>query len=273
MLTSIVSLLQDVAATRRAFKNWLSVGVIAGIGATSRIPPRGGWPRLAARRMQFETRLGPILEAEIGNAAPIVEVFRDAEYSIPIDWTQVRTVIDVGGHVGAFAAWVAVQARQARIVIFEPEQATFQDLEANMKRNGLLDRVTLKNAAVGEADGKRLLHVPNERYAASFTRMNGGRVVEVECLALERYLGEHRPHRIDVLKLDCEGAEWEILESLHSASFERVTHIFVECHARTTEEVAKMIRLLEGRGFVVHVRYKGGWGPYPIMAILWAEPR
>lgn len=221
-------------------------------------------------RMTLRTRLGPALETELGNSWPIVEIFRDDHYDVSIDWSSVERVLDVGGHVGAFTTWAAARAPKARIETFEPEPRNFADLVANVERSGFQDRIALFNAAVGARDETRLLRVPPRRDMSSLTP-GKGRGVEVECVALDRHIRECGREPIDILKLDCEGAEWEILPSLSEASLGRVRNFLVECHAREPSEVDAMASEFRAHGFVPSVLASGA-GPDEscFLATLWA---
>jgi len=244
----VAAFARDVRATRCAFENWLAVGAVAGMVLPGRIPPRGGLPRLMERRMSFRTRPGPTLTTELGTAWPIVEIFRDGHYDVPIVWGDVRRVVDVGGHVGAFAIWVATRASNARIETFEPEPRNFADLVANVERNGLGDRIVAHNVAVGARDERSVLNVPLRRDMSSLAP-GAGRQVEVQCVALDRHLRDCVDGAVDVVKLDCEGAEWEILPSLSDESLRRVRNLLVEFHARRPEEIEAAERDLRAHGF------------------------
>jgi FkbM family methyltransferase len=262
---------RDVLATRRAFENYLGVGVIAGVVLPSRIPPRRGWPRLMERRMQFRTRAGPTLETEVGNAWPIVEIFRDGHYDIPIDWSDVDRVLDVGGHVGAFATWLAVRAPNARVDVFEPEPRNFADLVANIARNQLGDRLIAVNAAVGARDERRVLTAPIRRDMSSFAP-GAGRKIEVECVSLDRHIREGVAAPVDVVKLDCEGAEWEILPSLTDESLRLVRHFLIEFHAREPAEIDAAAHALRTRGLVTTTLASGPGPTEPsLFSTLWAR--
>jgi FkbM family methyltransferase len=225
------------------------------------------------RRMTFRTRLGPALESELGNTWPIVKIFRDWEFTVPLDWSSVHRVVEVGGHVGAFALWAAAHAPRARVVTFEPEPRNFRDLRRNIQRNGLADRVVSVNAAVAAEDGRRTLDVPIQRNRATFTSASAGGTIEVDCVGLERYLDEEHPDPIDVLKLDCEGAEWEILPSLSGETYDRVHHIIVGCHAHRESEVEEMKGLLASRGFTSRLVTTGADPDYALLVTLWGERR
>ena len=222
------------------------------------------------RRMRFRTRLGPVLETELGNSWPIIEIFRDGHYDVDIPWPEVRRVVDVGGHVGAFALWVAARAPHARITTFEPEPRNFRDLELNVARNEVCDRVTRVNAAVGAHDGRRVLNVPVHRHNASFAAGADARRVSVDCMSLERYLDGRASSEIDVLKLDCEGAEWEILTSLRSQTLQQIRHLLVECHTQREGDIDDLTRVLADAGLTPRIVATGESREYAVVTTLWA---
>jgi hypothetical protein len=76
-------------------------------------------------------------------------------------------------------------------------------------------------------------------------------------------VAERMGGRIDLLKIDCEGAEWEVLEC--KDSWESVREITMEYHlwARPGSHISDLIMLLEARGFVIlELRTEPGktWG-------------
>jgi FkbM family methyltransferase len=222
------------------------------------------------RRLALRTRLGPVLETEIGNAWPIVEVFRDGCYAAPIDWESARLIVDVGGHVGAFTCWAAWRAPRARIVVFEPEPRNFRDLESNVERNRLLDRTTLVPAAVGSFDGSQRLGIPIHRYKAGFLEVNAP-ALAVECISLDRYLRCECPEGVDLLKFDAEGAEWEVLPSLGPEAWRRVKQVLVEFHAHERSELIALMEPLTQAGFVARAITAGaGDADWPVAMTLWA---
>jgi hypothetical protein len=61
--------------------------------------------------------------------------------------------------------------------------------------------------------------------------------------------------RCDFLKIDCEGAEYEILFAADETTLSRIGHIAMEYHdAVTRHRHEELIRFLEDRGFVVRTR-------------------
>jgi hypothetical protein len=75
---------------------------------------------------------------------------------------------------------------------------------------------------------------------------------EVRAVTLDALLADEP--RIDVLKLDIEGAEVEILRSASAATFARVDSIRLEYHDGQSRDLAQ---LLMGLGFVVERHARG----------------
>jgi len=267
-------LLRDTVATRRAFHNWIQVGIVAGMAVGSRIPPRHGWKRLQRRRLLFRTRMGPVLETDAGNATAIVEIFRNGEYAVPLNWQRLRQVLDVGAHVGAFTCWVGTLNPDARIVAFEPEPANFRDLQANVTRNHMQGRVTLLNVAVASRAGHRGLVVPSGRERASMVAADTTSPhVTVPTVDFDDYLRHHCEDTVDLLKMDCEGAEWEVLGSLTEAGWRRIDRLLLECHTLGVHQIATMEALLDRAGLsqrTIHKTFPGS-GPLGDTITLLAE--
>jgi FkbM family methyltransferase len=240
----VPTIIQNVLRTRRAFRNWLPICVVVGIAAPSSLPPRAGLPWLGARRRRFLTRRGTVLETAAGNGSPVIEVFAYGEYELPLDWTTVRRVLDVGAHIGSFALWVCEQAPAAQVVSIEPEPRNFSDLASNIARNGLSGRVEAVNAALGKTAGTVTLRVPMNRESASFHATDGVSVQATVSSLSDLFDRFDEPP--DLVKLDCEGAEWAALDSLDAQTWAAIPRLVLECHAipgRTIDEMADLLRL------------------------------
>jgi FkbM family methyltransferase len=152
-------------------------------------------------------------------------VFVEEEYRIPLA-EPVRTVVDLGSHVGVSVLWFHALYPDAAIVAVEPHPATFRRLERNV---GRLDRVRLVNVAVGDSNGSRPLFSSGESWAASLRKQPQlGHVDEVTCRRLDDLLEELGIGAVDLLKLDIEGAEHEVLSTFDGLA--RVRTVICEYH-------------------------------------------
>jgi FkbM family methyltransferase len=269
---SLPAIVQNILRTRRAFRNWLTICVVVGIAAPSSIPPRQGSPWLGKRRQRFVTRGKTLLETEAGNGSPVIEVFAYGEYELALDWTRVHRVIDVGAHVGSFALWVCERAPGVRIISIEPEPRNFSDLESNIARNQLGTRIDAVNAALGAHSGTTTtLHVPMNRESGS-TLATEGTVIDATEMTLAELL-ERLNGPLDLLKLDCEGAEWEVLASLDAKTWARISRLVMECHIPEGKRVSEMTDLLVSNGLNPSVLSQGPSGVTWCneVAVIWAE--
>jgi FkbM family methyltransferase len=159
-------------------------------------------------------------------------------------------VVDIGANIGSFAIYAARACGASRVVAFEPHPENFALLTRNVSANGLTN-VTCVNAAVGASRGKRHLEVdPGNSGGHRLSANPRGQAIEVDCLSLDDVIAEHRLPTIDYLKLDCEGAEYEIVESCPEA-VNKTQRISMEYHAVPGRAPEQMRRALELSGFSV----------------------
>jgi hypothetical protein len=68
-----------------------------------------------------------------------------------------------------------------------------------------------------------------QRFSESWSRA-GSREISVEMITLARLFELIEPKHVDLLKVDVEGAEWDVLSSLTPALADRIDQITVEFH-------------------------------------------
>lgn len=257
-----LSLAQLVRGLRQELANWWLVGAVIGVVEPTRIPPRRGLRRNAIRQRRLTLRLrsGLVATCRINEAYNVVEIFVRREYHVPgLDWTTVRTVCDVGANVGIATLWFASQAPHARIVAVEPSHSVLPLLHANVDRNSLRGRVTVLPVAAAGRRGRARLITPatgggSSLFVTAVPVEEGLETPEdVEMLPLSDILDRANLATIDVLKLDCEGAEYDILASaVADSTLRRVRHIVGEYHLVDRGSPTDLASSLRGAGFEVH---------------------
>ncbi|NTU83391.1 MAG: FkbM family methyltransferase [Chloroflexales bacterium] len=139
-------------------------------------------------------------------------------------------VIDIGAGLGDFAIMVAKRHPQARVLAFEP----FPESAALCRRNVALNaaaNISLIECAVGGSSGTASLDISSpESVQYSTVSGAGSSSVAVQKRTLAEVFAEHGIDRCDLLKLDCEGAEFEILLTLDPALIARIEGISLEYH-------------------------------------------
>jgi FkbM family methyltransferase len=209
---SIPRLLRELDAPHR------TVGLFLGVTR-----PDGRAVRVRDRDLLFHVRSRE-------DVWSIKETLLDGFYDRPgLRPTTGWSIVDVGGGIGDFAVDVAARDPTARVHVFEPDAAARRLAELNVAANGLAN-VTLHPEALAGRTGTVQLDEtaadPLRRQAGTGTG-TGGRAVPALDLgdALERAGIDD----CDLLKLDCEGAEYEILAGA-GKTLARVRRLVGEFH-------------------------------------------
>lgn len=168
------------------------------------------------------------------------------------------TVLDLGGNIGCFAFRVASQA--GRVIVYEPDPANLALLERSV---ACLTEVSVVPQAVAGAPGVLELHTASSGrvggrsslFADQWTQQDT--VVEVKATTLDAVFEEHAIERCELMKIDVEGAEYEILHAAGRETLERIDRIVGEYHDVRPEDPRTRIdafrRFLEGAGYEVEV--------------------
>jgi len=122
-----------------------------------------------------------------------------------------QTVLDIGAHAGYFTLMMAAMVGPSgQVHSFEPSPHTFRLLKKNVKRNKL-SNVVVNKRAVSNNSGERVFHTYyNDRAAyATFGKPPhpGSMQITVKTLTLDEYVAESNIPKIDLMKIDVEGAE------------------------------------------------------------------
>ncbi len=183
-----------------------------------------------------------------------------------------EVVVDVGANTGAYALAVATAEPSARVVAIEPDPGAVDRLRRNVALNGLGERVTVLPIAAGSESGETPLYRSSYHQLSSLNRFNaerwGARVSEVVSVAVEpldALLATGRIVPPDHLKVDVEGAGYEVLAGATTLLEKHRPVVYVEPHAARPGEsdaggtpAVRMCDLLSNRGY--RIRSVGdGW--------------
>ena len=118
-------------------------------------------------------------------------------------------VIDIGTYKGEYADLITKRFN-CNVFCYEPDTQLYKEL---LIKFGVFPKVTLNNIAIGEA-GTRKLYLSKNRLANSFYRewAKSMLFIEVNTVPLSSIMRNFP--KVDILKLNCEGAEYEILDDL-----------------------------------------------------------
>lgn len=159
-------------------------------------------------------------------------------------------VLDVGAQIGVFSIYAARRGPAGvQVHSFEPMSANHALLRENLARNDLLSRVMPHNCAVAGRPGRQKLFLSADNTGMHSLYGNGSRYEEVEVRAFNGLYDSLNIGRCDVLKLDCEGAEHEILMEESEELLHRTGALVMEYH--DPGRLPEMERRLKDAGFTV----------------------
>ncbi|NMC64237.1 MAG: FkbM family methyltransferase [SAR324 cluster bacterium] len=174
---------------------------------------------------------------------------------------EVSVIIDIGAAFGDFSVWIAKKFPEAKVYSFEPFPESFALLEQNLKQNSVENVEALPLFASAE---KREFCINSvfQGDPGNFSVLALGSIanastdsaIRVEAISFKDFL-RNLPGYCDILKMDCEGAEFEILQSLDSNDLRKIRYIALEYHNGITKYSDFDLRLmLEQAGFEVHLK-------------------
>jgi FkbM family methyltransferase len=221
--------------------NWLQVGAAALRGdEVTRITLRNG--------LDIESAPGALL-------VPLYkEIIYKDDYRLRSDpLPRGAVVVDIGANLGMFSLHVAADHGAARVYAFEPFPESYALLKRNAEHNHLDAIVPIPLAIAGES-GTRELHMQG-RHGVHSLYGTSGEAVRIECITLADAFARWNIQRCDFLKLDCEGAEYEILLSAPADVYARIHRIALEYHDWITDHHHdELVRRLTAEGFAVTTR-------------------
>ena len=214
------------------------------------------WARARAMGVAFRGMARTVLPARIRwgehaqelhipegeNLVPdFVNVVLDDDYGLRSLAPPPRTVVDIGANVGLFALHARWRFPEATIHAYEPSP----QIADFARRNAAGRDILVFAEGVARASGRaRMSGSASSNLAQTRPDLTGDIVLSSFEMVIER-IGR----RIDLLKIDCEGAEWDFMRD--AALFAEVGAIRMEYHLVDDRSLADFAALVDGIGFRV----------------------
>ena len=183
------------------------------------------------------------------------EVWKHNQYG-DLNFKENGVVIDIGGHIGTFTLFAANKLTKGRVITFEPFPDNYKMIRKNLTLNKI-DNVILNQEAVGDKIGKRILHLDTENNGAnSFYESDSNKIINVPTTTLEKIFKRYKLKEVELIKIDAEGAEYDILLSCRDSLLKKVKKIVLEYHdyLNTSLDHRQISKRLSSLGFVVKDR-------------------
>lgn len=192
-----------------------------------------------------------------------------ASYPLPVNAGPVA--VDIGANVGGFC--ILAHGKFEKIYAFEPEKANYAILTQVLDQLNITNVEAFNTAVYSESNQTLDLKV---HATADSLKTYGGKhsrdvtIVEVdnecitsieetcETISLKDLMTTLKLDHIDYLKMDCEGAEYAILENFDD--FHKITSIVMELHGfYGPERRGRLLELLSTHYYFMNIYRSGRW--------------
>jgi FkbM family methyltransferase len=180
------------------------------------------------------------------NEGDIVGVFIREDYKLL--HVENMNVLDIGANIGDSSLWFAIKGA-SRVYAVEPFPAVYNILVKNIELNSMNEIIFPINAAISPEKGAVKLNSNIETTLALKAEQDPSGDTIIKKIPISEIVGNYVGERGWVLKLDCEGCEYELLE-LAPESIGIFTELIMEYHHSDPEP---LLRVLFKQGFKAYV--------------------
>lgn len=171
-------------------------------------------------------------------------IFHRDEYKL-VPSATLQNIVDCGSNVGYSCLYLSQLYPNARIVAIEPEHRNYEVLVKNTES---IDRIMPVNAAIWSSTGKvELMDRGTGDWGYAIRALQTEATdAAVACVTIDDIVNQYSMERIELLKLDIEGAEKEVLEG-SSSWIQAVDGLVAELHDRITPGCSRVFREATGQ--------------------------
>ena len=161
----------------------------------------------------------------------LIKSGRKGEYNVPGNLDP-KVILDIGGNIGVASIFLSRLFPNAQIHTFEPVPGNLELLRRNV---GSLKSVTVHPVALGREDGTAQIFWSEEDanlggFSLYGKNANVGKSIAIDVRHSANYLAQQGIADVGLIKIDTEGAEFDILSSLNDAMLSNVKWIVGELH-------------------------------------------
>jgi len=243
-LTSISEKLKILKKAKLVFENWI-------------IYPLSYYNFIRDDFIIFKTRSKKIikLRKESTDLMALTHVWLIEEYKKENFLINVNdVVIDVGAHIGLFTIYASQFCTSGKIYSFEPVTENYKLLVENIKLNNL-DYVSSFNLAVSNSNDSIKLFLNGDESGHSMFSKSSESII-IDSISLQKFFVDNQIEFCNFLKLDCEGAEYEIIKNLPSEYFQKIDKFVIEYHMADShpEQLIELKEILTKQNYKIETK-------------------
>ncbi len=171
-------------------------------------------------------------------------VKEQSQYFKLFDLKMTDRFLDIGANIGATAAFTADKVH--KVFCYEPDVDNFKLLTINTDKLNNIYRFNLALVGNDDATRKLYLNIQKNKATHSFLVKRGRDKVTVSCRNINYAI---KLHKINVIKMDVEGAEYELLTSMNYSSISKIDELIFEYHFTILkyDKYFELIKLMKKR--------------------------
>lgn len=160
----------------------------------------------------------------------VTQVFYQRDYEISLPF-EPSIIVDCGSNIGLASIYFKNRYPKSKIIAIEPEQENFELLELNLAP---YQNIFLENKGVwSENCHLEVLQGPDREAWSFFVRPTPHQTdATIDAVGIDDIMNKYGLETIDLLKIDIEGAEFELFEKNYEKWIPRVRVIIIELHDR-----------------------------------------
>ena len=217
-----------------------SLGVVGGLTALFLLRARSG-PSGRTLRLQIPGSGSPFFFREGTTDAWVFrQIFVQRQYEVEVS-SEPHLIIDAGANIGCASVFFACRYPQATILAIEPDAANFEMLRINAAPYRNI--VPIRAAVWGRPEVLAIANPNSKSWEFQTRQASAGDADTVVGLTIDELLTWAGAPRIDILKIDIEGAEKQVFSGPYDRWLGRVGAIFAELHDRLEPECTETFRL------------------------------
>lgn len=213
----------------------------------------------------FRTRRGILVEVPQRLLQTFKEIFMDECYmdELKLHFHDNITVIDIGANAGFFTLFAASRFNCSKVLAYEPIPSNFKQLVQNRGLNADCNIECFQKAVAGHSGTVEIMFDPDDSFTTNATIFQKphkhNQVIHVPSITLSDIFSKHSIKRCDLLKMDCEGAEYDIIYNCPLECLSRIDQIAMEVHggSESRQNIDSLEAYLNEQRFTTHRRPVG----------------
>lgn len=167
------------------------------------------------------------------------QIFIEENYRFFPHGFEPTIIVDLGANVGYSSIWFHKVFPKSNIIALEPEDENFKILQSNTNSIG---RISVLKKAIWHKDEELFIINPNAlswSFETSKIKKNGSKCIDG--ISMGSLMKKFNLDRIDLLKIDIEGAEFELFKNEPLDWLENVGSIMIETHDKKQPGTSKLV--------------------------------